>query len=249
MTGPRQNAFDLAYLPDLAASEFLVSECNRNAWNAICNWQRWPGERLALTGPAESGKTHLASIWARETGAGRLHAAELTEERLHRLMDAPAVLVENVDRLSSLPDPARREFETRLFHLLNLTAAERQPLLITGRIAPGRWELLTPDLSSRVASFPHVAIAPPDDAILSLVLQKLFRDRQQLVADEVIDYVVLRIERSFKAARELAAALDRRALAERRRITRPLAAELLAEHAAIGEPLPERDWQEEEQEQ
>src|SRR5690625_4517887 len=114
MTRPRQNAFDLAYLPDLAASEFLVSDCNRNAWNAICNWRRWPGERLALTGPAESGKTHLASIWARETGAGRLHAAELTEERLHRLMDAPAVLVENADRIASLPDSARLEFETRL---------------------------------------------------------------------------------------------------------------------------------------
>src|SRR5690625_2359608 len=93
MSRPRQNAFDLAYLPDLAASEFLVSDCNRNAWNAICNWQRWPGERLALTGPAESGKTHLASIWARETGAGRLHAAELTEESLHLLMDALAVMV------------------------------------------------------------------------------------------------------------------------------------------------------------
>lgn len=246
MTRPRQNAFDLAYLPDLAASEFLVSDCNRNAWNAICNWQRWPGERLALTGPAESGKTHLAAIWARDARAGRLHAAELTEERLHRLMDAPAVLVENVDRIVSLPETARMEVERRLFHLLNLTVAERQPLLITGRMAPGRWELSTPDLASRVAALPHVAIAAPDDAILSLVLQKLFRDRQQVVADEVIDYVVLRIERSFAAARELAGALDRRALAERRRITRPLAAELLAERAANREPIAAHDRQEEE---
>ena len=49
MTRPRQGAFDLDYLPDLAAEEFLVSDCNRNAWTAIRNWQRWPEKRLALT--------------------------------------------------------------------------------------------------------------------------------------------------------------------------------------------------------
>ena len=50
MTRPRQGAFDLDYRPDLAAEEFLVSDCNRNAWTAIQNWERWPEKRLALTG-------------------------------------------------------------------------------------------------------------------------------------------------------------------------------------------------------
>lgn len=241
MTRPRQGAFDLAYRPDLAAEEFLVSECNRNAWTAIENWERWPGRRLALTGPAESGKTHLASIWASRTGAARLHAAELNEDRMRRLMEAPAVLVENVDRVALLPDATRREIETTLFHLLNFTAAEGRPVLVTGRTGPGRWEIASPDLASRLAAMAHVAISPPDDAILSLVLRKLFKDRQQLVGQDVVDYVVLRMERSFAAARDLAAALDRKALAERRRITRPLAADLLAERAANGGPAQEKD--------
>lgn len=241
MTRPRQGAFDLDYLPALAAEEFLVSECNRNAWTAIQNWRRWPEKRLALTGPAESGKTHLASIWARESGAGRLHAAELTEDRMQRLMEEEAVLVENVDRLALLGEPARGQTERALFHLMNFSAAEGRPLLVTGRAGPGRWDIVTPDLASRLSAMPHVAIAPPDDAILSLVLLKLFRDRQQDVGQDVVDYIVLRMERSFAAARELAAALDRKALAERRRITRPLAAELLAERAAGGGPVQEPD--------
>jgi chromosomal replication initiation ATPase DnaA len=241
MSRPRQGAFDLDYRPDLAAEEFLVSECNRNAWTAISNWERWPEKRLALTGPAESGKTHLASIWASRSGAARLHGAELTEDRMQLLMDAPAVLVENVDRVALLPEPARTQIERMLFHLLNFTAAEGKPLLITGRSGPGHWPLGIPDLASRVSAMPHVAIAPPDDAILSLVLHKLFRDRQQVVGRDVIDYVVLRMERSFAAARELAAALDRKALAERRRVTRPLAAELLAERAEGGGPVQEGD--------
>lgn len=231
MSRLRQGALDFDYLPDLAASEFLVSDCNRTAWTAIESWERWPERRLVLTGPAESGKTHLASIWARKASAARLHAAELTEARLRRLMEAPAVLVENVDRLAVLPEPVRRQIETQLFHLVNVTAAEGRPLLLTGRSGPGHWRIGMPDLASRVAAMPHVAISAPDDAILSRVLGKLFRDRNQEVGQDVIEFLVRRMERSFATAREIVAALDRKALAERRRITRPLAAEHVAEQA------------------
>jgi chromosomal replication initiation ATPase DnaA len=115
-----------------------------------------------------------------------------------------------------------------LFHLLNFSSAEGIPLLLTGRSAPGHWRIEQPDLASRVSAMPHVAIMPPDDEILSRVLRKLFRDRQQEIGDDVLEFVLRRMERSFGAARELVAALDHRALAERRRITRPLAMEHFA---------------------
>jgi chromosomal replication initiation ATPase DnaA len=228
VTRKRQLAFDLGYLPDLAAEEFLLSNCNRTAWTAIETWQRWPDRRLALTGPEGSGKTHLAAIWGRRTGALRVHAAELTEARLHRLMDGPAIVVENLDRVVVLPGPVRDQIETLLFHLLNLTAAESIPLLLTGRQAPGHWRIAMPDLASRLAATPHVAIMPPDDEILSRLLHRLFRDRNQTVGDDLVEFLLRRIERSFAAAREIVAGLDHQALAERRRITRPLAIEYLA---------------------
>jgi chromosomal replication initiation ATPase DnaA len=228
MTRRRQLALDLVYRPDLAADEFLLSECNRTAWAAIEGWERWPGRRLALIGPAGSGKTHLAAIWGRRAGATRLHAAEMTEARLRRLMDAPAVAVENVDRVALLPAPVRQAIETQLFHLLNFTAAEGVALLLTGRTAAGRWQIEQADLASRVAAMPQVTIMPPDDAILSRVLHKLFRDRNQVAGDDLIEFLLNRMERSFAAARKLVAALDHKALAERRRITRPLAIEHFA---------------------
>lgn len=228
MTRRRQLALDLVYRPDLAADEFLLSDCNRTAWTAIENWQRWPDRRLALTGPAGSGKTHLAAIWGQRTGATRLHAAEMTEARLRLLMDAPAIIVENVDRIAGLPAPVRQQIETQLFHLLNFAAAEGIPLLLTGRPAAGHWRIDQPDLASRVAAMPHVAIMPPDDAILSRVLNKLFRDRHQTVGEDLVEFLLKRMERSFAAARELVGALDHKALGERRRITRPLATEYFA---------------------
>ena len=231
MTRRRQLALDLGYLPDMGAEEFLLSDCNRTAWAAIHGWQRWPGRHLALTGPAGSGKTHLAAIWSRQTGALRAHAAELTEGRMHRLMDAPAIVVENLDRVAVLPGPIREQVETLLFHLFNLAAAHGVPLLLTGRQGPGHWRIDKPDLASRVAAMPHVAIMAPDDAILSRLLHKLFRDRNQTVGDELVEFLLRRMERSFGAARELVAAMDHMALAERRRVARPLAIEYFASMA------------------
>ena len=228
MTRRRQLALDLVYRPDLAADEFLLSDCNRTAWAAIEGWERWPDRRLALTGPEGSGKTHLAAIWGKRSGALRLHAAELTEARLRALMEAPAVIVENIDRVAGLPPTVRQQIETQLFHLLNFTAAEGVPLLLTGRPAAGYWQIEQPDLASRVAAMPQVSIMAPDDAILSRVLHKLFRDRHQAVGEDLVDYLLKRMERSFAAAREVVAALDHKSLAERRRITRPLAIELFA---------------------
>jgi chromosomal replication initiation ATPase DnaA len=228
VTRRRQLALDLGYRPDFAAEEFLLSACNRTAWAAVHGAARWPGGHLALTGPEGSGKTHLAAIWGRRAGALRMHAAELTEARLHRLMDASAAIVENVDRMAVLPQPIAQQIETLLLHLFNLAAADGVPLLLTGRQAPGHWRIETPDLGSRLAAMPHVAIMPPDDEILSRLLHKLFRDRHQTIGDDVVEYLVRRMERSFASAKAVVAALDRKALAERRRITRPLAAEYFA---------------------
>ena len=80
---------------------------------------------------------------------------------------------------------------------------ERPFLLITARRAPdavghcGR-----ADLVSRLRLAPdRRRIGAPDDALMRAVLVKLFADRQ-LVVDGVVDYLVLRLERSLGAARQ-----------------------------------------------
>ena len=99
--------------------------------------------------------------------------------------------------------------------------------MLTGRDAPGRWPLEMPDLTSRLAALPVARVAPPDDALLSSLMVKLFADRQLQVAPAVIRYLALRIERSFSAAEDAVAALDRLSLARQRPVTRVLAAEVL----------------------
>jgi chromosomal replication initiation ATPase DnaA len=74
-------------------------------------------------------------------------------------------------------------------------------------------------------------LAPPDDALMEAVLIKLFADRQLEVAPAVVRYLALHLERSFAAMRNAVTRLDRLAIEERRRVTRPLAARMVSEMA------------------
>ena len=99
---------------------------------------------------------------------------------------------------------------------------------MTAQRPPDLWGLATPDLVSRLRLAPLLRLEAPDEALLRAVLVKLFVDRQLVVESNVVDYLVLRLDRSLGAARQLVDALDRASLADHRRITRPVAAETLA---------------------
>jgi chromosomal replication initiation ATPase DnaA len=72
-------------------------------------------------------------------------------------------------------------------------------------------------------------MAAPDDALLRALLVKLFSDRQLAVDENLINFLAVRIERSFAAARTVVARLDHEAMRQQRPLTRALAAELLRE--------------------
>ncbi|AAV94418.1 chromosomal replication initiator DnaA [Ruegeria pomeroyi] len=220
----RQLSFDLPAMTALGREDFFVSPANALAV-AMISARIWPGGKLVLTGPAGAGKTHLAHVWASETGARIIEATALVEADIPELAAGP-VAVEDVPLLAG--DDARQAL---LFHLHNLTLANGHPLLLTGRAAPGFWDLSLPDLQSRVDAAQHVALDPPDDALLGAVLAKLFVDRQLSPGPEVISYLVKHMDRSFEAAARTVAALDRIALDEKRDITRALAVRLLSTQA------------------
>lgn len=227
IASPRQMPLLLDHRPALGRADFLVSDSNAAAVRHLAGWRDWPRRHLALTGPARAGKTHLAHVWMHECGAELLPAARLDDAAAARLARHGKVVIEDVDALATL-EPARRlAAEKALFHLYNLAAAEGGWLLLTGRAAPGRWPVETPDLASRLAALPVARVDPPDDALLSSLMVKLFADRQLQVAPEVIRYLALRIERSCAAAEATVKALDRLSLERQKPVTRGMAAQLL----------------------
>ena len=227
MNVPRQLALALPHAESFAREDFLVGEANYSALATIERWPDWPGRALLLIGPEGAGKSHLAGIWAELAGARRIGARALGEADLLAELATGALVVED----------AQMPFDERaLFHLLNLMREEEGFVLITARDAPAGWNVLLPDLASRLRAIPSVTLAAPDDALLRAVLVKLFGDRQLAVDESLISYVATRIERSFAAAQAAVARLDSEAMQRQRALTRALAAEILRDPETASEP-------------
>lgn len=219
----QQLSFDLPAKPALGRDDFFVAPSNAMAVAMIDPGFTWPAGKLVLSGPVGAGKTHLVHVWASQSGARILRAAELAEDRVPELAQGP-VAVEDVQEIAeNLPA------QKALFHLHNLLMAAGHPLLMTGQKAPNLWGLTLPDLQSRVQGAAHAALEAPDDALLAVVLAKLFNDRQIMPKPDVIPYLVAHMDRSFEAAQDIVARLDRVSLEERRSLTRALAIRLLSE--------------------
>jgi DnaA regulatory inactivator Hda len=212
-----QLPLELGHRPALSGDDFLVAPCNAEAHAWLERWPDWPAPALCLFGPRGCGKTHLAHAFAERNamaGVATVAAAELDEATLPALLDGRRlVVVEDIDALAS---------EAALFHLYNMAREAGASLLLTALHAPARLPIRLPDLRSRLNAAPAVGIGAPDDATLAAVLVKLFADRQLKVSEEVVTYLLGRIERSFAAALGVVAAIDRASLAERRAVTVPL---------------------------
>jgi chromosomal replication initiation ATPase DnaA len=220
MTGPpRQLTLDWPHQPSFALEDFLAASSNREALSAIARWPDWVGRMLMLVGPEGSGKSHLAALWADRAAAAMVRAEQLGEARIETYAKAPAILIEDADRVG--------DAEARLFHLVNAALQSQSFILVTARAAPDAWGLQIPDLLSRLRLASLVRLGAPDLELIEAVLFKLFSDRQLLVEPRVVAFIAPRIEQSLAAARAVVAALDREALSRGRRVTRAMAAELL----------------------
>lgn len=208
----------------LTTGDFFVSEANAAAYVLVTHPDSWPERKLVLTGPSGSGKSHLARVFATQSGAQIIPAADLPTDPIHP--DSP-VVIEDIEGLSQAA-------ETTLFHLHNHLAQARLPLLITARTVPAQWPITLPDLASRMQATTPTTIGDPDDDLLTAVIMKLFADRQIMPAPKLPSYLAARIERSFTAAATIVAAIDEAALKQKRAVNERLAGEILSARAATG---------------
>jgi chromosomal replication initiation ATPase DnaA len=130
-------------------------------------------------------------------------------------------------------DDAERHEEEDLFHAWNEAQASRRPLLIVAAAPPPRWQVKLPDLRSRLAATPQVAIAPPDDELLGALVLKLLGDRGIAAPPELAHFLVPRIERSYVGLLKVIDALDRAVLSHHKRLTVPVAKRALVEARLI----------------
>jgi chromosomal replication initiation ATPase DnaA len=199
-------------------ADFIVTPANQQAVAFLDSYPHWRAPAVTLFGPAASGKSHLAAVWADKAGATVLEAAGLESG-----VPEGALVVENVTQ--GVP-------EAPLFALLERGA----PLLLTAQLPPAEWpeklHLGLPDLVSRTRALLAFPLWAPDDALLMGLAVKLFADRQVQVPENVVAHMIRSLERSPAAIRDFVARADTIALAEKRPINISLIKDLLIDRAA-----------------
>ena len=219
---PSQLPLPLETRRNFTRADFIIGPGNSAAVGFVDVYPAWPSPAAALYGPAGSGKSHLANVWAARAGARIVEAGMIEEAVLEQISLAQALTVEDVDR-----SPLTAAAETALFALIE----RGQPMLLTGREAPSAWPVRLPDLASRFRALLAFGLWAPDDALLEALAKKLFADRQLSVPDAVVTQMIRALERSPAAVRDFVARSDAEALAQKRPVTLGLIRDLLAKGA------------------
>ncbi len=224
-TSAQQIPLDLGTKKAFDSNDFQIGKSNADAVGWLERWPNWPAPILILQGPPASGKSHLCAVWQKISNASAIKPEELETESAQDLFHrADALLIDGLD-----PWLGDRKAETTLFHLYNMLKEERKTMMIAMRMTPSDADFIVPDLASRVRAAPCVSIHPPDDMLLASVLIKLFSDRQLNVTNNVISYLLPRMERSFAEAQKIVKKADQTALAEKRGVSVPLMRKVLSD--------------------
>lgn len=219
MTNSAQIPLALPHRVADGRDSFIVSDCNRQALTFLDRWPHWPAPVTVLSGPIGSGKTHVSRIWAQRVGADWIDTAAVGALSGRLGASVPRIVVDDVQ-----PDELD---ERAFFHLINRIRDSGGALLMVSREPVSAWRIELPDLASRLRLATPLEISMPDEDLIRKLLVKLFADRQLVVDRAVIDYLVVRLPRSFDTLSRTVEQLDKLALATGRRITRPLAAEIV----------------------
>ena len=215
---PEQYLFNWPTNEKFAQANFLSSLSNEKAVKLIDKWPNWDRGNenfyaLIIYGPAGCGKTHLSYVWSDISKARTITAKQLIA---HEFLESKNLvfIFDDIDRYIS--EPAIQE---AFLHLFNWTKEQGGYLLLTATKRPKEWGVSLKDLSSRLLSLETVQIKTPDDYLLRAVIIKQFFDLQITLSDDVLNYMMPRIERSFNGVRQLVKNIDKLSRIEKKKIS------------------------------
>lgn len=212
-----QYPFDFPTLQAQSFDDFAVGNSNKQAVQQLTIWPNWAHHVMLIVGPQACGKSHLLHSFQKQYGG-----IFVKDDDFNNFDKIMSNIKEN-DRLIFIVDNADTiKNQNGLFHLFNAIKENQGWLLLSARKTPNMWDFKLEDLASRIKSTPFAEISMPDEALLKAVLIKLFSDRQLLVDEKVISFLITRMERSFESALVLVDIIDKAALNAGKNITVPL---------------------------
>jgi DnaA regulatory inactivator Hda len=189
---------------------------------------------LFLWGPAGTGKTHI--LRALITHLDRRRGKEASGPVIVTAAEAPptfpdiqdlaagasdslelpaVVAVDDVDRLTE-------EYSSSLWILFNKMIRIGAPLMMASRKSPDEIFQSNPHLKTRITAGLVFQLDLPDDRTRLMIIDKMARDRNVRISQEVCRYLLTRKSRNIKEVEKLLDTLDKASLERKRPITLPL---------------------------
>ena len=244
-----QMVFNFPVSPRYSLSNFVVCGGNELAYRFTSMLANDPAHKLLyLYGPSGSGKTHLLAALGKALLADNdqgqhdripyisfrqvdeLYNGEYHPERPSRLAehfaDAPVLLV---DDLHLIPD--NNHIKLELWQVFNDFLEGGRKIAITGLLHPRDLATLDGHLISRLLWGLVARMDVSDDNSRRLVVRKLAEDRQVIIPQEVIDFLIIHSRRDIPSLLEAVESLNLYALSTGRKISIRLTRELLEEKA------------------
>ena len=212
--------------------EDFVAGANQGALAALRHLLDEPGGILYLSGPPGAGKSHLLNALchhARALGMAAFYIPlkSLPPEAaagLDGLQSLDLVCIDDLDHVAG--DPA---WEQALFRCCNDVRAARGRLLVSSAKPLKALALGLPDLASRLAWGVRQSLQVPDEDGKLEILRRRARALRIEVPPDVQTYLLRRVRRDLRSLVGALERLQEAAFSEKRKITVPLAREVLGE--------------------
>ena len=183
--------------------DFYVSPSNEQAFDFINSWPKWIKRIVNIFGPSGSGKSHLASILKSKTKCLEIMPKDLNENIISTFKTKEVLIIENFNEKIS---------EQLLFSLWNTALQDNKYFLINSTKPINSYKFKLPDLISRIKSSLSIGIKLPSDDLISAIIAKNFSDKQIIVEEKHIEYIIKRIDRSYEKISQFILTLDRYSL-------------------------------------
>ena len=218
MSELNQLLLELDYKSNFNEHDFYLSKSNSNAFNLINKWPNWNKKILNISGEKFSGKSHLANIFRLKSKAFIVKGSTIDNSIFKSIKLFESVIIDDFDECKK---------EEILYSIFNLIDQDNKYMLINSLKPISEIKFKLPDLTSRSKNCLYAQIESPDDELLFAIILKNFSDRQITIEKKIINFIISRIDRSYRKINEFIYKIDELSLKKKKPINLKTIKEIL----------------------
>ena len=218
MNALNQLLLELDYKTNFNEHDFYLSKSNSNAFNLINSWPDWNKKILNISGEKFSGKSHLANIFKLKSKAFLINGNKIDNSIFKSLKLYESIIIDDFEECKE---------EEILYSIFNLIDQDSKYMLINSLKPINEIKFNLTDLVSRAKNCLYAEIENPDDELLFAIILKNFSDRQIKIEKKIINFIISRIDRSYRKIDEFIYKIDELSLKKKKPINLKTIKEIL----------------------